>query len=302
MKQDPIEIKYTAEGTLTFSEIDPRIIYTGKIGHICMIDVPTEAAAEIIAKLKVHPAVTSVNNVLTPYGRSINYDLRPPLTASNPHATLGTTAAQQNAQTGYNPDAPQPTQMQGEARPEPSIISPQEREKYTVQICIAAQRAFNLHTVDTRITPDTPWGKKDWDQGAPIAISCLIPAIHQREIIEKLMKNPLVIFAKGSWEVMSTPRTSINPDVTRILGNHQALFPATNAVEIRYTLNNTGMADHIDPRITYIREEAGRVAVISAPKNLADEIIAKLKAHPAVTSVNGEVMPSERVLQRPKNN
>lgn len=285
----------------------------------------------------------------------------------------------------FNPAAPQSIQMQGGAGPEPSVISPQERALYTIRILIVALCEFNLKTVDSRINHDKEWGKRDWAKGAPTATSCLIPAIYQREITDKLRRNPNVMHVCGEWEKVPSfeqapARSTINPDgpyldnpnaprppasmveikytvvpgrdidptfhpltkiirqetggvivmsmpkhiedkimaelrehptVTSINGeaisyhcnaikvseSRHAAFPAPTTVEIRYTLNARGMADCIDPRTTYIREEAGRVAVISAPKDLADEIIAKLKAHPAVTSVNG-VAIAERELQR----
>lgn len=205
MRQD---IKFTVQGTLIFSKIDPQIEYVESQNRIILISVPKDSAIEIIAKLKAHPAVTSVNSELTPFGRSINFDLRPPL-AGNPHTTFGITATQPNAHTRFNPDAPQPIHTQWVNPDAPPLMNPQEREGYVVRICIAARREFDLRTVDSRINHDKPWGERDWDQGHPAATSCEIPAIHQSEIIAKLMRNPAVIFAKGPLEAMDLPRRTL---------------------------------------------------------------------------------------------
>lgn len=197
----------------------------------------------------------------------------------------------------FNPDAPQPIQhAQGRVNPDaPSIISDREREQYTVRICIAAHREFDLTTVDPRINRDKEWGVRDWAQGAPTATSCLIPVIHQSEIVAKLTQNALVIFAKGSWQVTSVSQAA----PVKASESRYTAFPAPDAVEIRYTQNSIGIGDirTIHPQIKFVRMEPGRVDVISIQKELADEIIAKLKAHPGVTSVNGEPIV-DRELQR----
>jgi hypothetical protein len=71
-----------------------------------------------------------------------------------------------------------------------------------IRLCIACRREFNLNEVDLRIDRDKPWGRRDWDEGAPAATSCLVPVDFKDEILDKLRAHADVIFVEDSVGIL----------------------------------------------------------------------------------------------------
>lgn len=69
------KISVEAVGNIDFRKIDPTIIQLHPWGEMypdpTVVSVPKERAAEIIAKLKLHDAISRVNGELTPRGEIV---------------------------------------------------------------------------------------------------------------------------------------------------------------------------------------------------------------------------------------
>lgn len=107
--------------------------------------------------------------------------------------------------TFFNPDGP--AMVNADAPPRvnpdaPSMMTQEERDGYTIPVSVACKREFDFTQVDPRIKQEKPWGKRNWDEGAPTAISFQIPLNAKQEILAKLRGHPDVIFAEGPLEIM----------------------------------------------------------------------------------------------------